>query len=104
MAKLTVICYADTANNGNYQVRDKYLGKVSIGTLSTSSQSVALLEGTRYVKLVTDHTATVFFKFGSSTVTATTAAGDELNAAQGEYIMDRGIDGLSNTYIAAIIV
>lgn len=99
-ADLTVICYGDTAHDGNYPFRDKFLGKVSITSLSTSSQSASLLPGTRYVKLVTDSSATVFFAFGQDSVTATTT-GDELNAAQDEKIILRGIDGKKNNTIAA---
>lgn len=102
MADLKVICYGQTANDGLYPVRDKFLGKVTISTLSSTSQAAALLPGTRYVKLVTDATVVVYFAFGNSAITATTAS-DELNAVQNELIMDRGIDGKQNTFIAARI-
>lgn len=102
MSDLKVICYGDTGFDGNYPIRDKFLGKVTISTLSSTSQSAALPVGTRYVKLVTDSTVVVYFDFGRDLALATTSS-DELNAAQSEYIMDRGIDAKNNNYIAARI-
>ncbi|MGH1376677.1 MAG: hypothetical protein ACRBCK_10045 [Alphaproteobacteria bacterium] len=101
MAKLTVICYRETAHHNSIPVRDDIIGKVSIDALSQVSDRVQLPEGTRYVKLVTDHTNTVYFKFGDELVVSDNG-NDELNAGLGEKIMDRGTDG-DNRYIAAII-
>lgn len=102
MADLIIICYQDLGNDGNYPIRDKFLGKVTISTLSATSQSATLPNGTRYVKLVTDASETVFFEFGKDSATATTSS-DELNAGQSENIMDRGIGNKDNNTIAARI-
>ena len=104
MADLIIQCYKDTGGNGNYSVRGNYLGKATISTLSSTSQIVALPEGTRICKLVTDAVVTVYYRFGDASATAVTTDA-ELNAAQGEYIADVGVpNGVFNSlYIAARI-
>lgn len=108
MADLDVDCFSETGNNGNIPIRDKFLGRVTISTLSTTSQSAALPKGTKYVALKTDATVEVFFKFGLDSATATADANSEsLRADLNETILDHGVDGKISetrvTYIAARI-
>jgi len=100
MADLIIECYASTADEGNFQLQDKFLGKVSITTLSSTSQSAAIPIGTKYVKLSSDATATVFFAFGKGSITATTAS-QGLYCAEDEKILFTGINAKDNNVIAA---
>jgi hypothetical protein len=102
MADLIITCYADTANSGTYPIRGSFIGKFTISTLSSTSQSVALPAGAKYVKLVTDAAATVFYAFGDGSATAATTS-PELNAGQGEQIADVGVPQYFSPYIAARI-
>ena len=98
MADLTAYCYGQVANDGNIQCPDRYLGKVTISTLSSTSQSGALEKGTRFVRLATDATETVYFAFDA---TATTSD-DEIRADLGEYIRYVGSNGKEGTINARI--
>lgn len=102
MGDLTISCFAGTANDGNIDVEDKFLGKVQITTLSTSPQSIQLKDGTRFVKLASDEGATVYFTFGRDTATATTNS-QELRCAESETILYSGINNKDNNTISARI-
>lgn len=99
MADLQIECYADMANDGNYPILDKFLGKKTISTLSSTSQEVQLEVGTKYVRLLSDATETVFFAFGEGSATAATTS-QELPYGQ---TLEVGKNGSNNDYIAARI-
>lgn len=103
MADLFIDCYGSLANDGNYQCPDMFLGQIDITTLSSTSQSEALPEGTRFVELSTDATATVYIAFGKDSATATTASQRLFAGASqtaGKFV---GINGKSNNTVAARI-
>jgi hypothetical protein len=100
MSEFTVECYADQGNDGNFEVVGTFLGKVSIATLSATSQSVALPVGTKLIRVASDASVTVYFLTGDSAVSATVAGGKELRAGQGEGWRVIGVKR-GHTYIAA---
>lgn len=99
MADLTIEAYGALTYNGNYPVQDQFLGKVTISTLSSSSQSVALPAGTVYVKLYSDAAVPVFYAFGAGAATAATTS-QELGQAERLYT---GLNGSANDTVAARI-
>jgi len=102
MADLTIECYADLGNDGNFEIKDKFLGKLTISTLSSTSQQATLPQGTKYVKLGSDATVAVYYRFGTGTVTAVTTD-QALRCDLDEKTDYSGINGKSNTVIAARI-
>jgi hypothetical protein len=102
MADLIAECYGSLGNDGNDPYPDKFLGKVTISTLSSTSQQATLLTGTEYVKLSTDATVKVFYRFGTGTVTAVTTD-QALNADLSENNIFVGKNKKENNVIAARI-
>lgn len=104
MTDLTVMCFAQTGDDNTTPAYNKYLGTVTISTLSTTSQSAALPAGTRYVSLSVPSSTTVdtYFKFGKDSATAVTTD-QRLRSASGEFIQDTFINGKTNNVIAARI-
>ena len=97
MADLKVECYADIGNDGNYPLPDKFLGKVTISSLSSTSQSAELPVGTKHVRLYGDSPTSVYFAFGEGSATATT---DDQEHPSGLYAF-YGKNGRDNDFIAA---
>lgn len=100
MAVLEGRCYGSTGNDGNIQVPDKWLGNVSI-TVSGTSASADLPQGTKLVLISTDATVRVFFTFGKDSATATTSD-DFIDGAVSEQPRCVGINGKENNKIAAV--
>lgn len=100
MADLKVKCYGNTANDGNIQCPDRFLGFVTISSVSSTSQSASLKPGTRIVELETDATVEVFFRFGVDSATAVTTD-DSIRPDLDQKIRIVGINDKSNNVVAA---